>query len=110
MSPRSIPSAKGLALACVLALGPACGPVEYINQVTRRASYEVAAAKGRKLACVSRAVVDEMKSKTVMQIIQEVDRYYQDNPEKVGTPVIEVVLGQMVKAPAAGVSPGKAKQ
>jgi hypothetical protein len=28
-----------------------------------------------------------------MQIIQEVDKYYQDNPGKLGTPVIEVILG-----------------
>lgn len=34
-----------LALIALLAFPAACGPVEYINQVTRRASAQVAAAK-----------------------------------------------------------------
>ena len=36
-----------------------------------------------------------------MQIIQEVDKYYQDNPGKLDTLVIEVVLGQLTKASPA---------
>ena len=36
-------AALGLVLIVALAVG--CGPVSYVNQVTRRASYEVAAAK-----------------------------------------------------------------
>jgi hypothetical protein len=86
------------------------GKAGYIFGIGNLADYEVAASKGRRLACVSRAFVDEMKAKTVMQIIQEVDKYYQDNPEKVGTPVIEVVLGQMGKASPAGASPGTTKK
>ena len=38
-----------------------------------------------------------MKTKTPMQIIQEVDKYYQDNPGKLDTLVMEVVLGQFTK-------------
>jgi hypothetical protein len=78
------------------------GKAGYIFGIGNLADYEVAASKSRKLACVSRAVVDEMKRKTVMQIIQEVDKYYQDNPGKLATPVLEVVLGQLIKAAPPG--------
>jgi hypothetical protein len=79
------------------------GKAGYIFGIGNMADYEVAASKGKKqLACVSRVFVDEMKGKTVMQLIQDVDKYYQDNPGKMGTPVIEVVLGQMGKASPTG--------
>ena len=86
------------------------GKAGYIFGIGNLADYEVAASKGRKLACVSRVFVDEMKTKTVMQIIQEVDKYYQDNPGKMGTPVIEVVLGQLIKASPAEAAPGTTKK
>jgi hypothetical protein len=75
------------------------GKAGYIFGIGNMADYEVAASKGRKqLVCVSRVFVEEMKAKTVMQLIQDVDKYYQDNPGKMGTPVIEVVLGQISRA------------
>jgi len=86
------------------------GKAGYIFGIGNLADYEAAASKSRKLACVSPALVNEMKSKTVMQIIQEVDKYYQDNPGKLGTPVIEVVLGQLNKPSAAGAQPGATKK
>jgi hypothetical protein len=86
------------------------GKAGYIFGIGNLADYEVAASKGRKLVCVSRVVVDEMKTKTVMQIIQEVDKYYQDNPGKLGTPVIEVVLGQWTKASPTEAQPGTTKK
>ena len=60
MSPRNLPSGTalcgrrrirlglpscGLLAALAVALGVGCGPVEYMNQVTLRASSEVAAAR-----------------------------------------------------------------
>ena len=86
------------------------GKAGYIFGIGNLADYEVAASKGRKLACVSRVFVDEMKTKTVMQIIQEVDKYYQDNPGKLGTPVIEVVLGKLTKASPAQAPAGETKK
>ena len=65
--------------------------VGYIKGIGNLADFEVAASKG-KAVCVSRAFADELKTKTVEQVIQEVDKYYQDNPGKLETPVIEVVL------------------
>jgi hypothetical protein len=83
------------------------GKAGYIFGIGNLADYELAASKGKKLACVSHVFVDEMKTKTVMQIIQDVDKYYQDSPEKLATPVIEVVLRQLTKAPPAQVPPGE---
>ena len=73
------------------------GKAGYIFGIGNLADYEVAAAKDRKQACVSRTFVDVMKTKTPLQIIQQVDRYYQDNPGKLDTLVIEVILGQLIK-------------
>jgi len=86
------------------------GKAGYIFGIGNLADYEVAASKGRKLACVSQVFVDEMKTKTVMQIIQEVDKYYQDNPGQLGTPVIEVVLGQLTKPSPAEAPAGTTKK
>ena len=86
------------------------GKAGYIFGIGNLADYEVAASKGRSLACVSRVFVDEMKTKTVMQIIQEVDKYYQDNPGKLGTPVIEVILRQLTKTSPAQVPSGETKK
>jgi len=86
------------------------GKAGYIFGIGNLADYEVAASKGRKLACVSQVFVDEMKTKTVMQVIQEVDKYYQDNPGKLGTPVIEVVLGPLTKSSPARVPAGETKE
>ena len=38
----------GLVLLCAVVLATACGPIEYVNQVTRKASSEVEAAKAVK--------------------------------------------------------------
>jgi hypothetical protein len=86
------------------------GKAGYIFGIGNLADYELAASKDKKLASVSRVFVDEMKTKTVMQIILDVDKYYQDSPDKLGTPVIEVVLRQLTKAPPAQVPPGETKK
>jgi hypothetical protein len=43
-------------------------------------------------ACLSKAFVDDLKSRTVMQIVQNVDKFYQENSGTLYTLVIEVVL------------------
>jgi len=86
------------------------GKAGYIFGIGNLADFEVAASKGRKQAYVSRAFVDVMKTKTPMQIIEEVDKYYQDNPGKLDTLVMEVILGQLTKLPAAGAQPGTTKK
>jgi hypothetical protein len=67
------------------------GKAGYIFGIGNLADFEVASSGG-KAVCISRAFVDELKSRTVIQIVQEVDKFYQENPGKLNTPVIEVVL------------------
>ena len=86
------------------------GKAGYIFGIGNLADFEVAASKGKKLACISRAFVDALKTKTVMQIIQAVDKFYQDNPGKLDTPVIEVVLRQCASVCPPEALPGAIKK
>jgi hypothetical protein len=86
------------------------GKAGYIFGVGNMANYEVAAARGRKVACVSQVLMEEMKKKTVMEIIAGVDKYYQDNPGKVDALVIDVILGQLIKISPGEVAPGTTKK
>jgi hypothetical protein len=86
------------------------GKAGYIFGIGNLADYEVAASKDRKQVCVSRAFVDVMKTKTPLQIIQQVDRYYQDNPGKMDTLVVEVILGQLIKASPTEAPAGTTKK
>jgi len=67
------------------------GKAGYIFGIGNLADFENAASGG-KAPCVSRAFTDELKTKTVAQIVTEVDKFYKDNPDKLKTSVIEVVL------------------
>lgn len=48
--------------------------------------------------CMSKALVDELKTKSLGQIVAEVDAYYQENPNKLDTSVIEVVIRRCTNA------------
>ncbi|MFZ0052415.1 MAG: hypothetical protein WAK96_11630 [Desulfobaccales bacterium] len=67
------------------------GKIGYIWGVGNLADFEAAASKGRSV-CVSRAFVDEQKNQTVLQVVQAVDKFYRENPGKLDTTVIEVIL------------------
>lgn len=71
--------------------------VGYVKGIGNLADFESAASKD-KAACVSRAFADELKTKTVNQIIEQVDKYYKENPSKLSTTVIEVILMRCTKA------------
>ena len=71
--------------------------VGYVKGVGNLADFEAAASKG-KAACVSQAFAAELKTKTVNQIIEEVDKFYKENPGKLSTTVLEVVLMRCTKA------------
>jgi hypothetical protein len=82
----------------------------YVFGMGNLADFEVAATRGRKPACLSTAFVDDLKSRTVMQIVQEVDRFYRENPGKLDTPVIEVVMRRCTKLCPPETSRGGDKQ
>ena len=69
------------------------GKAGYVFGLGNLADFEASASKGKGV-CVSRAFADELKNKTVAQIIEQVDKFYKDNPGKMQTSVIEVVLRQ----------------
>ncbi len=68
------------------------GKAGYIFGIGNMADFENAAAGPNRPACLSRAFVTDLQKRTVMQIIEEVDKFYQQNPDKMKTSVIEVVL------------------
>jgi hypothetical protein len=63
----------------------------YIGGIGNLADFEMAASKG-KAFCVSQTFAEELKHKTPLAIVEEVDKFYQENPGKLNTSVIEVVL------------------
>ncbi len=82
--------------------------VGYIKGIGNMADFEAAASKG-KGAVISRAMADELKTKTVQQIIDEVDKFYKENPGKLSTSVLEVVLIRCTKACPPGMGEGAKK-
>jgi hypothetical protein len=86
------------------------GKAGYIFGIGNLADFESAATQGKKSAGISQAFVDGLKSGTVMQIVHEVDKFYQENPGKLDTPVIEVVLRWCTKVRPPDTSGGKVKQ
>jgi hypothetical protein len=82
----------------------------YIFGMGNLADFEVAASRGRKPACLSTAFVDDLKSRTVLQIVQELDKFYQENPGRLDTPVIEVVMRRWTKLRPPETSRGGSKQ
>jgi hypothetical protein len=65
--------------------------VGYVKGVGNLADFEVASAKG-KGGPISHAFATELKTKSVGQIIDQVDGYYKENPGKLNTTVLEVIL------------------
>ena len=57
----------------------------------------------RPAPCISKGFVDELKTKTIAQVIAEVDKFYKENPAKLDMPVVAVILQRCTKlcAPAA---------
>lgn len=71
--------------------------VAYVKGVLNMAAFETAMGGAGRAACVSKAFTEELKTKTLGQVIAEVDKFYKENPGKMKTPVIEVVLQRCTK-------------
>ena len=65
--------------------------VGYVKGVGNLADFE-AGGQQRQSRLLSQAFAAELKTKTVNQIIDEVDKFYKDNPSKLSTSVLEVIL------------------
>ncbi len=70
--------------------------VGYVKGVGNMADFETASAKGNG-APIAQAFSSELKTKSVEQIIEQVDSYYTENPGKLGTSVLEVILIRCTK-------------
>jgi hypothetical protein len=67
----------------------------YLVGLTNWADFVVEAQAKRGNAgeyCMSKVLVDALKTKTLGQIVSDVDAYYQHNPGKVSNSVIEAIL------------------
>ena len=71
--------------------------VAYIKGVGNMADFEVGTGGSSRAACISKGLVDELKTKTIAQVVQEVDTYYKQNPGKMSSPVLEVILRNSTK-------------
>jgi hypothetical protein len=78
--------------------------VAYVKGIGNMADFETAAGGPDRAPCISKGFVDELKTKTITQVIAEVDKFYQENPTKLDMPVVAVILQRCTKlcaAPAA---------
>lgn len=71
--------------------------VAYVKGMLNMAAFETASAGPVGAACISKGFTEELKTKTLGQVIAEVDKFYKENPAKMKTPVIEVVLQRCTK-------------
>lgn len=71
--------------------------VAYVKGIGNMADFENAAGGSGMAACISKGFVDELKTKSIAQVIAEVDKYYKENPAKLNTPVIAVILQRCTK-------------
>ncbi len=79
--------------------------VAYVKGIGNMADFETGAAGSAPAPCISKGFVDELKTKTIAQVIAEVDKYYQENPGKMDMPVVAVIMQRCTKlcaVPAAG--------
>ncbi len=79
--------------------------VAYVKGIGNMADFETAAAGSAPAPCISKGFVDELKKKTISQVIDEVDKFYKENPGKMNMPVIAVIMQRCTKlcaVPPAG--------
>jgi len=77
--------------------------VAYVKGIGNMADFETAASGSAPAPCISKGFVDELKTKTIAQVIAEVDKFYKENPTKENLPVVAVILQRCTKlcAPTA---------
>ncbi len=77
----------------------------YVKGICNMADFETAAAGPGQAPCISKGFVDELKTKSVGDVIAEVDKFYKENPTKENMAVVGVILQRCTKlcqTPAAG--------
>jgi osmotically inducible lipoprotein OsmB len=62
------------------------------------AGFKVAATRSKGPAGLLKTFADDVKSRAVMHVVQDVDKFHQENSGTLDTPVIEMVLRRCTKA------------
>jgi hypothetical protein len=71
--------------------------VAYVKGIGNMADFENAAGGSGMAACIAKGFVDELKTKTIGQVIEEVEKFYKENPKKLNMPVVAVILQRCTK-------------
>jgi hypothetical protein len=71
--------------------------VAYVKGIGNMADFENAAGGSGVAACIAKGFVDELKTKTIAQVIATVDKFYKNNPGKLDTPVVAVIMERLTK-------------
>ncbi|HZE21347.1 MAG TPA: hypothetical protein VE082_04770 [Desulfobaccales bacterium] len=71
--------------------------VAYVKGIGNMADFENAAGGTGVAACIAKGFVDELKTKTIAQVIATVDKFYKENPGKLDTPVVAVIMQRLTK-------------
>jgi hypothetical protein len=73
--------------------------VAYVKGVGNMADFECQAATSKKgqSYCIGNTLVQELKDKTIDTVVKDIDQYYKENPEKLKTSVLEVMLRRAIK-------------
>jgi len=68
--------------------------VTYIKGVGNMADFEVqvGASQQSRTYCIAAVLVQELKEKTIDTVVKEIDAYYKENPDKLYTSVLEVMV------------------
>ena len=69
----------------------------YVFGIGNMADFENAAGGSGTAACIAQGFVQELKTKSIAQVISTVDKFYQDHPDKLKTPVIAVIMQRLTK-------------
>ena len=73
--------------------------VTYIKGVGNMADFEcqAGAPKQSRGYCIAMMLVEELKYKSIDSVVKEIDQYYKENPGKLNTPVLEVLVRRATK-------------
>ena len=73
--------------------------VTYIKGVGNMADFEcqAGAPKQSRSYCIAMMLVQELKEKSIDSVVKEIDQYYKENPDKLKTPVLEVLVRRATK-------------
>jgi hypothetical protein len=73
--------------------------VTYVKGVGNMADFECQADGPKKGQgyCIAYMLVQELKDKTIDSVVKEIDQYYKENPNKLNTTVLEVMLRRATK-------------